>query len=79
MSPKAHSLREAVMAWVLRAADDHPAQVALRVPDSWEPGGGSQNGKESWVPPLPRLPGYTAVLHSDEKVRGPRPIPGHPK
>lgn len=31
VSLKARSLREAVMAWVLRVADDHPAHVALRV------------------------------------------------
>lgn len=32
VSLKARSLREAVVAWVLRAADGHPVHVALRVP-----------------------------------------------
>lgn len=32
VSPKTHSLRKATAAWVLGAADSHPAQVALRVP-----------------------------------------------
>lgn len=35
MSLKARSLRKAAAAWVLRAADGHPAHVALRVLASW--------------------------------------------
>ena len=62
MSLKARSLRRATAAWVLRAANSHPVQVALRVPATLgraerpcrerEPGGGSQNRRESW----PRSP-----------------------
>ena len=32
VSLKARSLRRATAAWVLRAANSHPVQVALRVP-----------------------------------------------
>lgn len=59
MSQKARSLREAAAAWVLRAADGHPACVALRVAAPWagqrspeeqgEQRGGSQSERESWV------------------------------